>query len=436
MDAAETAARLQREQQVIAPSLARYSMLHLERGAGSYIYTSDGRRLLDFVQGIAVNCLGHCHPEVVAAATRQLSVLIHGSANTLHYEPMIQLAEKLADLAPGALGMSFFSNSGAEAVEGAIKLARHVTRRPAIIAFHGAFHGRTYGALSLTTSKAQYRNHYEPMVGAIHRVPYPNPYRSTFGLNPERAAEQSLDFLRGLLKTTVAPPQVAAVILEPVLGEGGYVIPPRGFLPELRALCTAHGILLILDEIQTGMGRTGRWFAGDHAEVVPDIVTLGKALGGGLPLSAVVSRPDLMERWSPGAHGGTFGGNPVACVAALATIHVIERDGLLTHAAAEGAWALEQLRCLQQRHPIVGDVRGLGLMLAVELTGRDGAPAAAAAEHVRQRCMEDGLLLLTCGVDGNVIRIMPPLNVTRAELAAAIDCLDRSLTTVQAETGE
>lgn len=433
MDKAQATARLQREQEVVAPSLARYSNLYVERGAGSYLYTSEGRRILDLVQGIAVNSLGHCHPDVVAAATRQLSTLIHGSANAVHYDPMIQLAEELAEMAPGDLGMAFFSNSGAEAVEGAVKLARYVTGRPAVISFYGAFHGRTYGAMSLTTSKAQYRSHYEPMVGGIHRVPYPNPYRGEFGLDPHRALEQSLAFLDSLFRTTVAPDEVAAVIVEPIQGEGGYVVPPPTFLAELRARCSAHGILLICDEIQTGMGRTGRWFASDHAGAVPDILTLGKALGGGLPLSAVVSTPALMRRWPPAAHGGTFGGNPVACAAALATIHVIERENLLIHAAAEGTWALQQLRELQGRYSVVGDVRGLGLMLALELTHTDGRPARAVAEWVRQRCLEEGVLLLTCGLDGNVIRLMPPLNVTRAELAEAIACLDRCLDALPAE---
>lgn len=422
--------RLQRERQVVAPSLARYTQLHVERGAGSFLYTSDGRRVLDFVQGIAVNSLGHCHPEVVAAATRQMSRLMHGSANTIHYEPMIELAEKLAELAPGALGCSFFSNSGAEAVDGAIKLARYVTRRPGIIAFYGGFHGRTYGALSLTTSKATYRSHYEPLVGAVHRVPYPSSYRSPFGLDPDRAGEQALSHLTALLKTAVAPADVAAIVIEPVLGEGGYVVPPDGFLQEVRSLCSKHGILLIFDEIQSGMGRTGRWFACEHGDVVPDVMTLGKALGGGLPLSAVVSTPKWMAKWPPGAHGGTFGGNPVACAAGLATIGIVERDGLLDHAAAQGGWAQAELRRLQERYPVIGDVRGRGLMLAVELVQPDGTAASAQAERLRQSCLANGLMVLTCGVDGNIVRMMPPLNVSREELAEAMECLDRSLSSL------
>jgi 4-aminobutyrate aminotransferase len=406
---------LARERAHLGPVLYRYTPLVIDHAQGSYLYARDGRRYLDFTCGIGVTNLGHGHPHVVAAAHRQLDRLIHISV-VAHHEPMIALAEKLAQVSPGNLDKVFFGNSGAEAVEGAIKLARYATGRPAIIAFYGAFHGRTYGALSLTASKGTYRERYEPLLPAVYHAPYPYAYRNPTGRSEEATMTYVMDAIEEMLDTRVPAENIAAFIIEPVLGEGGYVVPPKDFLRRLRALCDAHDILLIFDEVQSGYGRTGKMFASEHFGVEPDIMTLAKSIASGFPLGAVVASSRLMDRWEPAAHGSTFGGNPVSCAAGIATLEVFEREGVLANARARGEELLRRLRELQAKVPAIGEVRGLGLMIGVELVQPDGAPDKELNTRIRKVCLDSGLVILSCGVHDNVVRLVPPLTLSEAEL--------------------
>src|SRR5438445_1945872 len=357
----KTAAWLKRDAAVITPAYHRYTLLVAVRGEGSYLHDVEGNAYLDFACGIAVTSLGHAHPAVVEAAKRQVDQLVHVSVTAQH-ELNIQLCERLVELTPPGLDMCFLSNSGAEAVEGAIKLARRPVGRTESIAFTGAFHGRTYGALSLTTSKYNYRDGYGPLLPGVHVVPYPRPLH----MGGEEAALEVTRNAIDELFNHVDPRTVAAFVVEPVLGEGGYIVPPRGFLPLLRRVADEHGILLIADEVQTGICRTGRFVAVEHSQTVPDVMLLAKALGSGFPISAIVARRDLMESWPPAAHGSTFGGNPVSCAAALATLEVMEREGLADRAARIGGRVLERLRESVGTEAGVAEVRGLGLMLGVE----------------------------------------------------------------------
>src|SRR5438309_4355188 len=400
---------LARERAHLSQVLYRYTPIVIDHAKGSYLYTVDGRRYLDFASGIAVTNLGHGHPEVIRAAKDQLDRLVHISV-VAHHEPAIQLAERIADLAPGKLDKVFFANSGAEAVEGAVKLARYVTRRPAIIAFQGAFHGRTYGALSLTASKSYYRERYEPFLPSIYHVPYPYAYRNPSGPGDEATLKYVFDFIDEMLDTRVPPRNVAAFIVEPVLGEGGYVVPPADFMPRLRKLCDRHDILLIADEVQSGYGRTGKMFACEHTGVVPDIMTLAKSIASGLPLIAVVASSRLMDQWEPAAHGSTFGGNPVACAAGIATLDVIEQEHILANAVTRGAELMRRLLELKARTASIGDVRGLGLMVGVELVKKDGAPDKELQARMRKVCIDSVLVILICGKYVTVLRHLPTLN--------------------------
>lgn len=406
---------LARERAHLAEVLYRYTPLVIESAKGSYLYNIDGRRYLDFSCGIGVTNIGHGHPHVLRAAHKQLDNLIHISV-VAHHEANIVLAERLAAASPGKLNKVFFGNSGAEAVEGAIKLARYVTRRPGIVAFQGAFHGRTYGALSLTASKAYYRERYEPFLPGIYHVPYPYVYRNPTGRSEEATLDYVFGYIDEMLDTRVPPKNLAAFIVEPVLGEGGYVVPPAEFLPRLRKLCDQHGILLILDEIQSGYGRTGKMFASEHTGVVPDIMTVAKSIASGLPLSAVVATSKLIDQWEPAAHGSTFGGNPVACAAGIATLEVMEREKVLDNANLRGAELIRRLRGLQATTPAIGDVRGLGLMIGVELINKDGSPDGALQKKIRQVCLDSGLVILSCGSHDNVLRLIPPLTISEAEM--------------------
>jgi 4-aminobutyrate aminotransferase len=403
----------------VAPVWTRYTDFVVERGEGSYLHTTDGRRYLDFTCGIAVTNTGHCHPRVVAAIRDQAGKLIHGQANLAMHPAMLALVEALAEIFPPSLDTFFFSNSGAEAIEGAIKLARAATARPNVIVFQGSFHGRTAGTMSLTTSKTIYRAGYQPLMPGVFVAPFPYAYR--YGWDEKATSEWCLKELRFLLTTQTAPHETAAVLIEPVLGEGGYVVPPEAFLHGLRAICDEHGILLIADEIQSGMGRTGRWMAFEHFDIVPDIVTLAKGLASGLPISAVVARKALMDRWPPGSHGGTFGGNVVACAAGVATIAAIRDEHLLENAVARGEQLMTGLRHLQEEQPRIGDVRGLGLMVGAEFTGKDGAPDKAAAKQVVHDSLDAGLMLLTCGPWDNTVRIIPPLTVRDEEIRDGLE---------------
>jgi len=425
---------------LLSPVWARYTPLVAERAEGCYIYAEGGRRYLDFSSGIGVTNTGHCHPRVVAAAQEQVATLIHGQANIVYHKPMLRLAERLAAVTPAGLDRFFFSNSGAEAIEAAIKLARYTTGRSAIITFEGGFHGRTIGALSLTSSKAKYKAHMGPFMPGVYTTPYPYCFRCQYrarqvtevagpnSLGPgEGCCQRGLPALRALLATQVYPDDVAAVLVEPVLGEGGYIVPPPGFLRDLRALCDEFGFLLIADEVQTGFGRTGTMFAVEQAGVTPDVMVMAKGLASGFPLSGIAARSDLMERWTAGVHGGTYGGNAVACAAAVATLDVMRDEDLPGNARVQGDVLRDSLRALQERHSVIGDVRGLGLMVAAELAAPDGAPDAARCKAVLQASLERGLILLNCGPWDNVVRFIPPLIVTRAQIEQGLEIFAQAL---------
>lgn len=403
---------------------SRITGLVAERGEGVRLYDTAGRAYLDFTSGIGVTNTGHCHPRVVAAIREQAGRLIHSQANIAFSPPHLELVRRLREVVPPGIGAFFFANSGAEAVEAALKLARQATGRPNLIVFQGGFHGRTVAAMSLTTAKRLYRQGYQPLMAGVAVAPFPYAYR--YGWAPEATRRFCLDELRHLLATQTGPEETAGVLIEPVLGEGGYVVPPSGFLRGVEALCREHGLLFILDEVQTGFGRTGRFFAAEHEGLRPDILIMAKGLASGLPLSAIGARQELMARWPAGSHGGTYVGNVVACAAACATIDVIREEGLVANAARLGPILLEKLQKVQRDYPVIGDVRGLGLMVATEFT-RDGRPDPATAKAVQRRCLEGGLLLLTCGPYDNTIRWIPPLVVTEAELDEAVAIFRRAL---------
>jgi 4-aminobutyrate aminotransferase len=403
---------------LLSPVWTHLTSIVAQRAEGAYVYDQDGTRYLDFTCGIGVTNTGHCHPKVVRAIQDQAARLLHGQANIMLHPPLLELAAELRSIVPPALDCFFFSNSGAEAVEGAIKLARHATGRPNVIVFQGSFHGRTAMTMALTTSKTVYRAGYQPLPAGIFVAPYPYAYR--YGWSPEETEAFCLRELEFLLKTQTAPSETAAILVEPVLGEGGYVVPPPGFLAGLRRLCDQHGILLIADEIQSGFGRTGKWFAFEHFGVTPDIITVAKGLASGLPLSGVIASRQLMERWAPGSHGGTYGGNAVACAAAVATIRAIREEGLLENAVRTGGLLTEGLRTLQAEFPVIGDVRGLGLMIGTEFSASDGSPAQALGKAVVRGCLKRHLMLLTCGPWDNTVRWIPPLVVTPAQVDEAL----------------
>ena len=403
---------------LISPVWTRYTPIVAERAVGAYVYDRDGTRYLDFTSGIGVTNTGHCHPKVVRAIQEQAAKLLHGQVNIIFHPPLLELAEELRTIVPQGLDCFFFSNSGAEAVEGAVKLARHATGRPNVIVFQGSFHGRTALTMALTTSKTIYRAGYQPLPAGGFVAPYPYAYR--YGWTPEETEAFCLRELELLLKTQTAPSETAAILVEPVLGEGGYVVPTPSFLKGLRRICDEHDILLIADEIQSGFGRTGKWFAIQHFGVAPDILTMAKGLASGLPLSGVAARRELMERWIPGSHGGTYGGNAVACAAAVATIRAIREECLLENAQRMGALLMGQLQSLQEEFPVIGDVRGLGLMIGAEFTDLDGTPDKDLAKAVVKGCLERHLLLLTCGPWDNTVRWIPPLVVTQEQIEEAL----------------
>ncbi|MFT8318634.1 MAG: aspartate aminotransferase family protein [Sporolactobacillus sp.] len=417
-------------QPYLSPALAKATDLIIESGQGCYLTDSKGERYLDFVQGIAVNSLGHCHPAVVHAIKKQAEKLIDASFNLVNYPATLELARRLADIAPGDLNSVFFSNGGAEAVDGALKLARVYTRRPVIIAFKGSFHGRTLGALSVTGSNAKYRKYYEPMVGSIYFTPYPSKDLCPAGFNEEQRTDFCLNELDNIFCYLAAPDQVAAIIMEPVQGEGGYVVPPKRFVQNIRKICDQYGILLIMDEIQSGYGRTGKMFACEHFEVVPDILTVGKAIAGGLPMSAVLSTKTIMSEWHPGMHGTTFGGHPICAAAALAVLDEFEQAQILDQVIHAGAYLKNQLLNLQKKYRSISDVRGLGLMLAIEFSHEDGTPAGDLLAAVRSACLKKHLLTLACGVHENGLRFATPLNVTKTEIDEGLAILEQALSEV------
>lgn len=415
----------------LSPVWARYSNIVADHAEGAYIYAEDGSRYLDFTCGIGVTNTGHCHPKVVAAAQAQVGKLIHGQANIVYHKPMLELVEQLLTVVPQSLDTFFFSNSGAEAIEAAVKLARAATGRPNIISFVGGFHGRTNATMALTSSKAGYRSRYAPLASGIHIAPYPYSYRMK--MSPEQAAEFCLGELEYMLETQTTPDQVAGILIEPVMGEGGYLVPPDNFLPGLQAIANKHGILLIADEVQSGFGRTGKWFGHEHWGITPDIMVMAKGLASGFPLSGIASRKDIMAKWAPGSHGGTYGGNAVACAAGVGTIQAMKEDGMVENAAKMGPVLLGGLKDIQEEFPIIGDVRGLGLMAATEFTHPSGDwhESKKIANAVRTKCMEDGnLMLLTCGPYDNVIRWIPPLIVSESQVNDALTVFKSALSHV------
>jgi 4-aminobutyrate aminotransferase len=409
----------------LSPVWPHLTPIVAERAAGACIYDQHGARHLDFTCGIGVTNTGHCHPRVVRAVQEQAAHLLHGQLNIVLHPPVLELVAALRDIVPAELDTFFFANSGAEAVEAAVKLARHATGRPNLIVFQGSFHGRTAMTMALTTSKTTYRLNYQPLPAGVFVAPYAYAYR--YGWDAAETTRFCLRELELVLRTQTAPSETAALIVEPVLGEGGYVVPPPEFLLGLRQVCDAHGILLIADEVQSGMGRTGRWFAVEHSGLMPDILVMAKGLASGLPLSAIAARRELMARWVPGSHGGTYGGNAVACAAAVATINAIRDEGLLDNAQRQGERLLAHLRALQAEFPVIGDVRGVGLMIATEFTAADGSPATAVARAVQRECLQRHLLLLTCGPYDQVIRWIPPLVVTAEEVEEAVGIFRQAL---------
>ncbi|MGA2578653.1 MAG: acetyl ornithine aminotransferase family protein [Bryobacteraceae bacterium] len=422
-----------RDRRSVSPSYTRCYPLVARRGEGAILEDVDGNRFLDFNAGIAVVATGHCHPRVVAAIREQAGNLIHMSGTDFYYEALVDLAEKLGSLAPGGVERRVsFCNSGAEAVEGAMKLARYATGRDKFIAFFGSFHGRTMGALSLTARKDVQRRGFGPLVPGVVHAPYPNCYRCPFGQTPANCAVECAKFIEDTLLKTIAPAdEVAAIVIEPVQGEGGYIVPPQKFFDELVRIAGRHGILLVCDEVQSGMGRTGKMWASQHFQLTPDIMTVAKGIASGLPLGATVARADLM-RWGPGAHASTFGGNPVACAAALVTIELLEQE-LIDNAARMGAHLMARMRDWPARFPIVGDVRGLGLMLGIELV-RDQQSKAKAPElrdRVVDLAFERGLLIL--GAGDSTLRLCPALVITRDQCDFALDTLEECITLAMRE---
>lgn len=416
--------------QYLIPSLSTdWPLLPAVRAEGTYLYTADGRRYLDFTSGIAVTNVGHGHPKVLAAAREQMEKFSHSAVGITLHEPLLKLSQALIEVMPEGMEMFFFGNSGAEAIEGALKLARYVTGRPGIIAFEGSFHGRTYGAASVTSVKSKYRNHYEPFVPSVYFAPFAYPYRCPLGSDDETVISWSVRGIQNLFDRLIPPSQVAAILVEPVQGEGGYVVPPAGFLPALRQICDQHGILLIVDEVQTGFGRTGEMFATQVFGVRPDIMAIAKGIANGFPLSATVASRELMTQWLPGAHGTTFGGNPIACAAALATLEVIREENLLENCRIMGARLLKGMQQFQAKHPFIGDVRGLGLMLAMEMIvpGEGKIPNPEAAMAVLNHALKRGLIGYMAGLQGQVIRLIPPLNVTGEQVDEALTILEESL---------
>jgi 4-aminobutyrate aminotransferase len=437
--ASETERWLARRDRV--PSVwTRYTDLVVERGEGSWIETITGERYLDYTSGIAVTNTGHSHPRVVAAIAEQAAKIIHAQQNILYHQPGLDLHERLPrtfpGLAHGEEAALFLSNSGAEAIEAAVKLAKYATRRPGIIAFRGGFHGRTHGAMSLTSSGVKYRGHYEPLLPGVHFAPFPYPLHNPTGHTDEAALAFSLASIEELFATVIYPDDVAAFVVEPILGEGGYVVPPDGFLPALRKVADRHGILLIADEVQTGIGRTGRMWASEWTDTRPDILVMAKGIASGLPLSGIMASRELLERFGPGAHGGTYGGNAVACAAALATMDVIAAEGLLDNSRRQGDRLLSGLRRAAAGHPGVAEVRGRGLMVGIEFAdGETLQPRPDLAKSLIQAAFERKLLLLSCGTYGQVVRIIPPLVTTDTEIDSAISAIGESLATLPKAAG-
>ena len=418
---------IERDHRHSSPAYGRVYPLVVKEGRGMVIEDVDGNLFLDFMAGIAVANTGHSHPRVVKAIEEQARKFLHICGSDFYYEPMAELAEKLSQLAPGSGNKKvFLTNSGTETVEAAIKLARYSTKRQHIIAFQGAFHGRSLGALSLTASRSSHRAHFGPLIPGVHHLPYGFCQRCPYNLTYGSCGIECVEVLeKTLFRHEIAPEEIAAIFVEPIQGEGGYIVPPPEYLPMLQDLCRRHGILLVLDEIQSGFGRTGKMFACEHWGIEPDILCVAKGIASGMPLGAMIAREEI-STWTRSTHGSTFGGNPVACAAALATIAVIE-DGLVQNSAEVGGYLKDQLSRLKIKHAVISDVRGLGLMLGAEFARPDAGrtPDPKLRDQVMQKCFEKGLLLLSCGE--STLRFCPPLIVTRAEVDTAVEIFDAAI---------
>lgn len=413
----------------LSPLLKQATPVLAARGEGVYLYDEDGRRYLDFTAGIGVTSTGHCHPRVVEAAQRQVATLIHGQYTTVLHRPLLTLADRLGEVLPPELDSVFFVNSGSEAVEAALRLARHATGRPNLVVFHGSFHGRTLGAASMTTSGTKFRAGFAPLMAGVVIAPFPFAFR--YGWDERTATEFALRELDYLLASVSAPDETAAFVVEPVLGEGGYVPATSAFLTGLRERADRHGILLVADEIQTGYGRTGRFWGHEHFGVRPDILVTAKGLASGFPLSGIAASGELMAKGWTGSQGGTYGGNAVACAAALATLDVIQEEHLVENARVRGAQLQDGLRKVAADNPAIGDVRGLGLMVGSEFTTSDGRPDTATAARAQRAAADRGLLLLTCGAWSNVVRMIPPLVVNAEQVDEAVTIWAESVRAAQ-----
>jgi len=410
----------------MSPAMSRIFNFVANRAEGSYIYTDDGRKFLDFTSGIGVTNTGHCHPKVVEAIREQAGKFIHAQANIVIHKPMLQLIEELRQITPPSIDSYFFANSGAEAVENAVKLARVATRRQNIIVFSGSFHGRSAGTMALTTSKTVYRSGFGPLPSGVYVTPYPYAFR--LKMTEAEASAYALEQLEYLLASQTAPKETAAILIEPVLGEGGYVVPPKSFMKGLREICDRHSILLIFDEVQSGFGRTGNWFASEHFEVEPDIMTAAKGIASGMPLSGMFSSTDLMLKLDVGSIGGTYGGNAIASAAAVATIRAIRDEKMLENADERGLQLMTGLRKFQEEYSQIGDVRGMGLMVGTEFVvdGRADKAKKLVKEMIHS-AEEQGLLLLSCGTYDNTLRWIPPINVTADQINKGLSIFGEAL---------
>ncbi len=423
---------LERDARVLSPSYARDYGFVMDHGKGAEVWDVDGNRYIDFTAGIAVCATGHSHPEIVHAIQAQAEKFIHISSDFYH-ELMVQVAERINEIAPIKEGVTvFLANSGTESVEAALKLARYATGRRQFIGFLGAFHGRSMGSLSFTASKARQQERFFPTMPGVWHVPYPDPYRPVFPI-PQNGDEGDavIDYIENMLFPEALPPdEVAAVLVEPIQGEGGYIVPPPHFFPRLRALCNKHGILLIVDEVQTGMGRTGKWWAIQHWDVEPDIVCIAKGIASGVPMGAMAARKSIGAKWKPGAHGNTYGGNPIACVSALKTIELIEKQ-YMQNATTMGAYMLDALFEMQSRHPTIGNVRGKGLMIGIEFVKDKNTkePARELQSQVMHRSFENGLLTLGCG--RSTIRFIPPLMIGKDLVEEGLEIFEYVLMNVE-----
>ena len=410
----------------LSPVWSHLTKIVPSKGKGAYLFDDHGEKYLDFTCGIGVTNTGHCHPKVTEAIQKQAKKLIFGQINTVISKPAIELSNNLNKVTPANINQFFFSNSGAEAVEASIKLSKHATSRSNIIVFQGSFHGRTHLAMAMTTAKTGYRLNYQPLPSGIFTAPFPSAFH--YGWDQEKTSHWCINQLEFLLKSQTAPEETAAIIIEPVLGEGGYIPAPLSFLKSLRKICNKYGILLIADEVQSGFGRTGKMFCFEHYGIQPDILVMAKGLGSGLPISAIGASSELMSRWMKGTHGGTYGGgSTIPLTAANATINIIINEKLIKNSEKQGKYLMKSLKSLKKRYPNLGDVRGLGLMIGTEFIKENGEPNPALTNKIQSKCLEKKLLLLSCGTYLNVIRWIPPLMITKSQIDEAVKIFSESL---------